>query len=236
MKESFAKFPSQSLIFRVDHQQLDDSCIHPITCPEGHLFAMVFNGSKFEVLFDIALNAISDGYFREAVSSFSASLERFFEFFINYVMYQNLKGNSEFDKAWRSVKNQSERQLGAYIFVYLYKYSSFPCILTQEQSNFRNKVIHKGYIPTKQEAIDFGEVVYTCIMEVIKKIEQGEERQLSEFYNKSLPTITGYECTLTMNPKGISLNSKYKNSKLPEPTRCKPYSLILKSFKLNTEF
>ncbi|RKR31632.1 hypothetical protein [Paraburkholderia sp. BL17N1] len=37
---------------------------------------------KYEALFQIGAYATEDGYYREPVSSFTASLERFYEFFV----------------------------------------------------------------------------------------------------------------------------------------------------------
>ena len=39
------------------------------------------NNLKFELLFELGINALIDGYPREAVSSFASALERFYEFF-----------------------------------------------------------------------------------------------------------------------------------------------------------
>jgi hypothetical protein len=38
------------------------------------------------VLFDIGANAVVDGYYREAITSFSASLERFYEYFLGALL------------------------------------------------------------------------------------------------------------------------------------------------------
>jgi len=43
-------------------------------CPNSHKFIIVLQQLKFEVLFEIGAYAITDGYYREAVSSFTSSL------------------------------------------------------------------------------------------------------------------------------------------------------------------
>ena len=37
---------------------------------------------KFELLYDLAINALADGYLREAVASATSAMERYFEFFV----------------------------------------------------------------------------------------------------------------------------------------------------------
>jgi len=89
MRDAFKATGLNVLTFKVDHHQLTDSGIHPVNCNHGHEFVIIFSGAKFEVLFDIGMNAINDGYAREAVSSFTSSLERFYEFFISYSAHKN---------------------------------------------------------------------------------------------------------------------------------------------------
>lgn len=67
------------------------------------------------MLSQIGANAIIDGYYREAVSSFSASLERFYEFSVHVLMRHFGKNSQQFKSAWRPISNQSERQLGAFV-------------------------------------------------------------------------------------------------------------------------
>ena len=73
------------------------------TCPKGHSSITILQELKFELLFDIGAYAIADGYYREAVSSFTSSLERFYEFFISSVLLE--KGVKEDDriKSWKTV-------------------------------------------------------------------------------------------------------------------------------------
>ena len=59
-------------------------------CPNGHDLLVTTQTLRHEMLFEIALNAIVDGYRREAISSFSAAVERFFEFAIR-VLAKNRK-------------------------------------------------------------------------------------------------------------------------------------------------
>ncbi len=70
------------------------------------------------MLFEIALNAISDEYYREAVSSFAASVERFFEFALRVILSKTKTPPSIVEAGWAKVASQSERQFGAYVFLY----------------------------------------------------------------------------------------------------------------------
>jgi hypothetical protein len=127
---------------------------------------------KFELLGEVAINAIVDGYFREAVASFTASMERLFEHFIRVIW--ELKGISsdQIDSAWKKVKKQSERQLGMFIALYLSETHELPKLLSDQSTNFRNEVVHQGKIPTEQEAILFGQAVADVMAPLIWKLRQ----------------------------------------------------------------
>lgn len=55
------------------------------------------------MLFEIALNAIVDGYQREAVSSFAASIERFYEFAIRVLTRTSQVPRDIIESAWKAV-------------------------------------------------------------------------------------------------------------------------------------
>lgn len=154
------------------YEDLSDNGLYEITCPFEHVTSMPVQEQKFEILFDLGFYAIADGYYREAVSSFTSSLERFYEFYINATAYKNGVESLEFDKSWKKMSNQSERQLGAFIISYLIENKTSPILLDDKKINFRNNVIHKGKIPTRQEAIDYGKSVSELIFPTLSDLRE----------------------------------------------------------------
>jgi|SRR5271166_6650804 len=139
-------------------------------CPQGHDLLIATQTLRHEMLFEIALNAIRDGYHREAVSSFAASVERFFEFAIRVMASGRQVANGVFDDAWRVVSKQSERQFGAYIFLYVTAFTDMPCLLSNSVVELRNNVIHRGVLPEKKDALKFGNAAYDVIQSGIRKL------------------------------------------------------------------
>lgn len=138
-----------------------------LVCDYGHRSLTVLQLQKFEILFDIGGHAIIDGYYREAVSSFTSSLERVYEFFIKTI-YFDKKQNDQFNSFWDMARKSSERQLGAFVALYSFETGAMPKILSEKQSNFRNKVVHQGKIPSKEEAISYGQSILDIIRPIIK--------------------------------------------------------------------
>lgn len=147
------------------------------TCPNGHISVVILQEQKFEILFDIGAYAIRDGYYREAVTSFTGSLERFYEFFIKAGLLD--KGVDE-NVLQRSLKrvNLSERQLGGFISLYTHEFGSTPTLLqdlkvaSKSAVEFRNEVVHRGKIPSSHEARQYGQIVLDLIRPVLQATKQ----------------------------------------------------------------
>lgn len=92
-----------------DVYELLNDGVYTIRCPKGHQGVIVLKKLNFELLFDLGINAIGDGYYREAVASITSALERFYEFFIKTVWHAQGLSFEIIDKNWKSMSNQSER-------------------------------------------------------------------------------------------------------------------------------
>jgi hypothetical protein len=146
-----------------------DDGIYEFECARGHKAFYELAEERFEILFEIGVKAISDTYYREAVSSFTAALERFYEFSIKVYIAKNLKLNGKslnyenFEAAWKQVSKQSERQYGAYIFLHYSLMGEAPPLQTNNERSFRNQVIHQGIYSTKPAAIEYGDSVLALL-------------------------------------------------------------------------
>lgn len=145
---------------------------YEIRCSYGHSTITLLSQQKFELLFDIGAYAIVDGYYREAISSFSSSLERFYEYAIRIFLERLTKSDELFQSGWSTIKNQSERQLGAFIFLWMQQFKEVPVLLTNSKIEFRNSVIHKGKIPSRDEALNYGNSVLDVIRPKLNKIKE----------------------------------------------------------------
>lgn len=147
----------------------DDGC-YTATCLSGHRTVTILQQQKFEVLFEIGAHAILDGYYREAVSSFTSSLERFYEYAIRIFLEKSSGSDDLFHIAWKNVSNMSERQLGAFIFLWASHFNETPALLPKNLITFRNEVIHKGKIPSQDEALKYGNAVLDVLRPKVKII------------------------------------------------------------------
>lgn len=163
--------------------RIPDDGVIKLTCNRGHKTAIIIQQEKFEILSAMAIKAIVDGYYRDAIASFAGSLERLYEFFVRVTCRKNGINTSTFAPAWKEMSNQSERQLGAFIGIYLVETGQSPQLLHQEQIKFRNAVIHKGKFPERDKTIKFGQSVLDCAVPILQRLK-------SESYSSALQEIT----------------------------------------------
>ena len=169
-----------------------DSGIHDLGCPHcAGRFTVYLRKHKFEMLFDLGTRALMDGYAREAVASFAGSLERFFEFYTRAATLERAAGKGEdfaaaaarLDTAWKLLSAQSERQLGAFALAYLWREGEAPDFLTPQAlgSDFRNRVIHRGYLPQRSEVDAYAARVFALIDRLLTQLgEAAAHAQLEQ--------------------------------------------------------
>lgn len=182
------KFPcSKCFIQRIetiDFIQVQDESLYHYTCSKGHKNTYFEKNEKFELLMESAVYAILDGYYREAVSSMSASLERLQEFAIKVLCKENGVSDELFKTTWKEVSQQSERQIGAFIFLYTQKYKSIPDYLTNTERSFRNDIIHKGKFPTYEETLKYGQRIIDITHNILKMLRITSEQTILNFANE----------------------------------------------------
>jgi len=157
--------------FAVFHlETIRDDGLYSGKCPQGHDLLVATQTLRHEMLFEIALNAIVDRYRREAISSFAAATERFFEFAIGVLARNRGVSAPVFAAAWKVIAAQSERQLGAYTFLYSVSFGEVPQLLSERMVKLRNDVVHRGMLPNQKQVIEFGDAAYEVIQVGIRKL------------------------------------------------------------------
>lgn len=148
------------------------------TCSAGHVTHTVLQQMQFELLFEAGFLAAVDGYCREAVGTFATALERFQEFAMRVCCARLGMAASVLEDAWKDVRNASERQYGAFLFVYSMTVGKMPATLTTKQREFRNNVVHKGTFCSEAEALAFGDQVRTLIVTAITELRNACSKEL----------------------------------------------------------
>ena len=170
------------------------------SCRYMHNTDFTFDNFSHELLFESGLHALKDNYYREAVTSFASSLERFYEFILHLIFLKN--DRKDFEITWKNIAAQSERQLGAFIILYKFHFHEETPKLEQNEIKFRNDVIHKGVFPNYDDTLNFANKIILIIRKVLDK------------FKDSLDEIKDIKETLFQNnisklklktPKGIEI-------------------------------
>lgn len=154
--------------------EIDESNAYVHECRAGHSMKMSVRSMRYELLFESGAVAMLVGFNREAVSSFASALERFFEFAIDAYCQRAKVTPSALDATWK-LTPQTERQLGAFLFLYVTAHGTAFCDgrawnAYTTRSKFRNDVIHAGLFPTRDQTRDYAKYVYDLIRETREKI------------------------------------------------------------------
>lgn len=143
-----------------------------LECPNGGLTITSLQNHKFEILSEMGLLCFHNGDYDLCVLRLHTALERFYELCAKVVYFEVCGGFSDFSKVFEPMKNNSESQRGAFHFAVAVSEAigkkTWPKI--DNLSNLgalRNKVIHAGKLPTRDEALKHGEVITNFMQEII---------------------------------------------------------------------
>lgn len=213
MKEASEKLISkgESTPVRFLYAEMDDNGVVYLTCDKGHRTAAVHRSRKHQFLFESGCHALLDHYTNEAVSTFSAALERTYEFFLR-VAYRKLGlSSSLLEASWKYVIAQSERQFGAFIFLFP-AIAGEPFELPERIPQLRNRVIHRGYIARFDEVLEYAEAIFSLIRKIMHVLNDrcptemwAEINGAAEVQEKAVPAgmewtwVAGKEFDLTVD-------------------------------------
>ena len=141
-------------------------------CKNGHKNIINTCELPFEDLLYFAFENFNSKQYRESIFNFASAQERFFEFILKVICLENGTSPEKYDDLWKMLKNQSERQLGAFLASYFQRFGEFPFEkkFFEDMVTLRNSVIHKGKIPSKEEAKNYGTFVINTIHNILKKV------------------------------------------------------------------
>lgn len=195
MKEASKRFRTNgtSIPIQVLSAEMDDNGIVYVTCGKGHKTALLHTNRKHQILFESGCLALLGHYTNEAVSSFSAALERAYEFFIRVTFRKLGLSSVLLESSWKQVAAQSERQFGAFIFLYpVVTLESFK--FSPRISELRNKVIHRGYIACSDEVFEYAREIFSLTRKIVQALDDkcpvemwAEINEDADMQRKSIP-------------------------------------------------
>jgi hypothetical protein len=167
-----------------------------VNCSRHHSSVLLLQSQKFEVLLESGVGALAAGFTLEAAASFSSALERFYEFCVKVISVHRNMDLEVYEKMFKEMAKQSERQLGAFLALHAVEFGS-PYGPNKAITEIRNSVIHKGRIPTPEEARDFCELVYSEICLLTEKLQQSCAPAINKVVSQDLRERAGLLATGT---------------------------------------
>lgn len=164
------------------HLSFNNTGIYEYECSKGHKGKLFLSQEKFELMFDIGAYSVKEGYYREAIFSFTASLERFYETFVETYLY-DINLDDLIIENTRKNNYLSERQTGSFVSTYAIAFKKSPKLLNNKLTTLRNEVVHKGKIPSYKETIQYGQNVLDIIHPIINEMKSCMPEGMSRLRN-----------------------------------------------------
>lgn len=145
--------------------------VYQIVCSYGHKTTAVFQQPRFCILAEMGVVAFRDAYYRESIFNFSSCMERFMEYYVQVITTDMNIQPQHYDSTWKNMARQSERQMGAFLATYMIATKSSPPVLSSHLFELRNNVVHRGYIPSSDDAKKYAEAVLEIVTKEYKNLQ-----------------------------------------------------------------
>lgn len=202
-----AGFEDASVIETFMWVEMNDEGVYEVECAMGHKFTTVMQTEPFELLFESGLMAFLDGYRRESIASLAASQERFHEYCCRVLTLAAGIPPDAWTNAWSLVSHASERQFGAFAFLFLRAFGRVPVLKAKDDGwrTFRNKVIHKGVLPRPQEVVEYARYLYDYMTGIIADLRERHPEAIQNATTEHLwSKMVKAHCAQTRTPPGTT--------------------------------
>lgn len=108
---------------------------------------------RYQILFELALNYVARDQFRDCIVAAFAALERFMEHYLLVSVIEKALLLDQLETFWKTIGSQSERQVGAYHTAVLLREGVAIKQINQEFTKYRNKTIHQGLLPDRENTM-----------------------------------------------------------------------------------
>jgi hypothetical protein len=148
---------------------LGNKLLFTTKCPSGHEYNVLIKDDTLSaVLFDNACLAIHNDCYRAAVLDFQSSLEKLWEEHIRFHLITINSPNERINLLDNLMKKNSHIKEGAFYMLHTINNNDLrDKKFNEKREEMRNNVFHKGYVPTKEDAIDFGQKTLMLISDIM---------------------------------------------------------------------
>lgn len=149
----------------------NDANYYCFTCQEGHYNQYILQNHKYDMAFEDGLEYMRNRKYKQAFIEFNTAQEAVLVFALQMLCYANQISIEMLSDAMKDIQSFSERIAGAFLFVYLMVFKKRGQFYSSKHKELRNNVIHKGYIPTEAETIDFTREIHRRIVSLLEEIK-----------------------------------------------------------------
>ncbi len=194
-----------------------------LKCKFGHRITVLYSDEKFNMLFASGIDSIQHGNLRAAVANLASSYERLLEYSIKIISLKNRVDAKLYSEVWKNIKNQSERQIGAFTALFSFYLKDPAPIYSDQNIKFRNSVIHKGVYPTYDEVASFAVTTFEIMTKILYSLHQKCPAAVNKHNKEGLEQLNSLRRSqdkLSVIRIGSPLDVDYSD-RLPSPVSLK---------------
>lgn len=136
-----------------------------ITCPQGHDYFLYVNTPRYAFLFQQALESFRSNFYFECFHTLYSGFEFYKKEFVEVVVFEKLK-KVDTVQTYCKTLNRSEQIDGAFKLAYIQQFGKEPPLLPDKMVTLRNKVTHRGTIPSEEDCILLGNAIFKIVIEI----------------------------------------------------------------------
>ena len=195
-----AKFENREPSVR--HVDLRDDGIYTVEWDKSRSTTTILNNPKFSLLAEMSVEAFCDSYYGEALLTCASALDAYFDFHIEVLNRAAGAQKEDVETLLKLTSKQAERRLGAFLAVEVSLGKRQPIYIKNSMVELRNKVVHQGYLPSRDEALGYIQHITDFIVPRFADLHAVHGKTISKLF---------FEKAAKLPP---STNSKFSHSTL----------------------
>lgn len=147
-----------------EEQPLRNSNAYLFECHRGRNTLCILNNFRFEILCEMAATAFVREEYDSCVARFYTAFERFEEVQIKIILYELGITEDAAEGVWKRLRNSSVMQAGAAAIGRAIsnqnaqvEWPEISRTKREKLSSLRNKVVHDGFFPSREQTISFAD-------------------------------------------------------------------------------
>ncbi len=178
--DMMSKLPNEP--YKVQEVEIRDDGVYTVEWENGRSTTTILSNPKCSLLAQMSVEAFCDGYYGEALLTCASALDAYLDFHIEVLNRASGAPTVDVEALLKFTSKQAERRLGAFLAVELSIAKKQPTYIKNSMVELRNKVVHQGYLASRDEALGYIQHVIDFIIPRYAEVHKQHQKIISELF------------------------------------------------------